>query len=43
MEDTSVRKMPWAMTVKAFLGIAAVAAVAWLVSSSHGLAVLATG
>jgi hypothetical protein len=43
MEDTSVRKMPWGLTVTAFLGIAGVAAIAWLVSSSHSFSVLATG
>jgi hypothetical protein len=43
MEDTSVRKMPWGLTVTAFLGIAGVAAVTWLVTESYGLSMLATG
>ena len=40
MEDTSVQKSCWGLTVKAVLGIAVVMALAWLIAGSEGLSQL---
>ncbi|MBL8584026.1 MAG: hypothetical protein JNL61_17605 [Rhizobiaceae bacterium] len=43
MEDTSVQKSCWGLTIKAVAGIALAMAVAWLITGSDGLSKLAGG
>lgn len=43
MEDTSVQKSCWGLTVKAVIGIAVIMALAWLIGGSQSLTTVAGG